>query len=125
MLYRLSSVKSTEHLPLVSPLYLDKPPVLVLTKLTNDKQLLILRFWTSHLNIIKSKYPLWVGMVEIAPSTYSWLFNKKHFPEAGLSPEWIFASLPKQYEINTNKIKIKANNHHNYDISIILIKPRG
>src|SRR6185437_1411178 len=72
ILYRLSSVESTAHLPLVLPLYQDKPPILVLTKLMNNKQLLILRFWYSDVIIQDSPYPLWVGMVEIAPSTYSW-----------------------------------------------------
>jgi len=122
VLYRLSSVDSTEHLPMVLPLYLDQPPVLVLTKSEPNKPLLILRFWSSYIHIKDSKYPLWVGMVEIAPSTYSWLFRKKHFPEAALEPNWVFTVLPAQYELRVTSVKVK-NHHHTKNIPMILIKP--
>jgi membrane protein DedA with SNARE-associated domain/membrane-associated phospholipid phosphatase len=122
ILYRLSSVESTEHLPMVLPLYLDKPPVLVLTKSEPNKPLLILRFWSSYINIQNSKFPLWVGMVEIAPSTYSWLFRKKHFPEASFEPNWVFTALPSQYKLRITSVKVK-NHHHSKNIPMILIKP--
>ncbi|MBV8802330.1 MAG: phosphatase PAP2 family protein [Gammaproteobacteria bacterium] len=122
ILYRLSSVDSTEHLPIVLPLYFDQPPVLVLTKSEPNKPLLILRFWSSYINIKDSKYPLWVGMVEIAPSTYSWLFRKKHFPEASFEPNWVFTTLPSQYDLRMTSVRVK-NHHHSKNIPMILIKP--
>ncbi len=76
ILHRLSDVNSAEHLPLVSPIYLDKDPSLVLIKRTNDdKKLTVLRLWDSRVIIKDSKEPLWVGSVEITPRTYSWLFQ--------------------------------------------------
>jgi membrane protein DedA with SNARE-associated domain len=125
MMYRLSSVESTAHLPLVLPLYLDKPPVLVLTKLMDNKQLLILRFWNSNIIIQHAKYPLWVGMVEIAPSTYSWLFMKKHYPEASFNSDWVFTTLPNQYDLKLIFVKVKTNHHHNKNIPMILMKPKN
>lgn len=124
MLYRLSSVESTAHLPLVLPLYLDKQPVLVLTKLRDNKELLILRFWNSNIIVQHSKYTLWVGMVEIAPSTYSWLFIKKHYPEANFKPDWVFTTLPNQYDLKLISVKIKTNHHHSKNIPMILMKPK-
>lgn len=124
MLYRLSSVESTAHLPLVLPLYLDKPPVLVLTKFINNKQLLILRFWNPNIILSHSNYPLWVGMVEIAPSTYSWLYMRKNYPEASFNSDWVFTTLPNQYDLKLTFVKIKTNHHHNKNIPIILIKPK-
>jgi membrane protein DedA with SNARE-associated domain/membrane-associated phospholipid phosphatase len=124
-LYRLSSVESTAHLPVVLPLYLDKPPILVLTKLTDNKTLLILRFWQSNTIIDNGKYPLWVGMVETAPSTYSWLFKKKSFPESAFAPSWVFTQFPAHYELKLTEVKIKTNHHHSKNIPMILIKPKN
>lgn len=123
ILYRLSSVESTEHLPMVLPLYMDKPPVLVLTKSVPNKPLLILRFWSSYIRLEDSKYPLWVGMVEVAPSTYSWLFRKKHYPEASFEPNWVFTALPSEYDLKVTSVRVK-NHHHSKNIPMILIKPR-
>ena len=78
ILYRISSVQSTEHLPLVSPIYLDKRPELVLIKYVNDNQkLVILRLWKSQFLVDPIQQPLWLGSIEHAPSTYSWLFKRQ------------------------------------------------
>src|SRR5690606_9665556 len=62
ILHRLSDVQSSEHLPLVSPLYLDKKPVLVLVKqqANGNKKLIVLRLWSSNSVIKSSKNTLWV-----------------------------------------------------------------
>ncbi len=121
VLYRVSSVQSAEHLPLVSPIYLDERPELVLTKIIDDK-LTILRFWNSQFIVENNAYPLWLGSVEYAPSTYSWLFKRKHSNEFIPSASLLFTEIPKKYEIKTLTETVKPNDHST-EQTIILIKP--
>lgn len=128
ILYRVMDVKSTEHVPLLSPLYLDKKPVLVLTKKINgEKRLVVLRLWSSNIILKNSKQPLWVGSIGVVPRTYSWLFNHKH-KELKLTPVILFAKLPAKYvmkEVPAKEIKHAAfeSPTHLKDQNIILIKP--
>lgn len=84
-LHRLSDVKSTLYLPLVSPQYLDKKPELILTRQVNhEKNLLVLRLWSANRILRPDDTALWVGMVGIIPRSYSWLYTTqrrdlKHF----------------------------------------------
>jgi len=102
VLYRMTAVRSTEHLPLLSPTYLDNAPVLVLLKVVHNK-LLVLRFWKSYLVIHSVSKPLWMASAEFAPSTYSWLFPKKHPHGTALTPDLLFAML---FDKNPNNILI-------------------
>ncbi len=120
VLYRITAVNSTEHLPLVSPTYLDKAPVLVFTKRANNK-LLVLRFWHSYLSIIHAKNPLWMGSLEYAPSTYSWLFKHRHTSEVALTPALLFKTVPAHYEIKETIVTI-IENKKTLTQPIILIK---
>lgn len=75
-LHRVSDVKSTLYLPLVSPQYLDKKPALILTRpTTSGKNMLVLRLWDSNRTIAETQMTLWVGIVGIVPRSYSWLFK--------------------------------------------------
>jgi membrane-associated phospholipid phosphatase len=122
ILQRIADVKSYERLPLVSPLYLDKKPVLVLIKHNNgDKKFIVLRLWESNFKLDKTSLPLWVGAVEVIPRTYGWLFKKKNFHEVTLTPDLLFNKVPtdmevKQVMVITNKGK---------ETTIFLIKPRS
>lgn len=98
VLYRVTSVQSTEHLPLVSPIYLDKYPIMILTKHINHK-LILLRLWQSPFYIENSALPLWVGTVEYAPSTYSWLFNNKRANPLLLESTVLFEHTPQTLDI--------------------------
>ncbi len=121
ILHRISDVNSSEHLPLVSPLYLDKDPVLVLVKPTNgDKKLIALRFWNSNIIIKDSKQPLWVGSVEVVPRTYSWLFKRKK-SQVTLTPKLVFNHLPNNYVVKEFTVDFKNKSQSQ---SLILIKPR-
>lgn len=118
---RLADIQSAEHLPLVSALYLDKTPVLVLTKkIAGDKKLIVLRLWNSHLLIKDSTLPLWVGTVDVAPRTYSWLFNRKK--QLTLTSKLLFNQIPKNYEIKSVIIAVH-HRHHDREQTILLIKP--
>jgi undecaprenyl-diphosphatase len=121
VLYRISAVQSTEHLPLVSPIYLDQRPALVLTKY-QDNKLIIIRFWSSQFVLKNISEPLWLGSVEYAPSTYSWLFKRKHNNDLMLSEKLLFAKRPENYIIKTLIETIQPNGQPTAQ-TIILIKP--
>lgn len=124
-LYRITSVESTEHLPLLSPLYLDKPPLLILFKNTLDnKKLIILRFWTSQFLINNVQEPLWLGTIEFAPSTYSWLFKSKRENLLIPTPSLLFTKLPENYDIKETTVSIKPNKRTKNQ-NILLIKPKS
>ncbi len=121
VLHRLSDIDSTEHLPLVSPLYLDKNPVLVLIKQMNNKSLIAFRLWDSHLIIQNSSERLWVGSVEFVPRTYSWLFKRKQ-REFTLTPAILFKQVPHHDEIRTDSIQVNYGTQRVQPM--ILIKPQ-
>jgi membrane protein DedA with SNARE-associated domain/membrane-associated phospholipid phosphatase len=125
VLYRITAVQSTEHLPLVSPTYLDKAPTLVFIKHINgSNKLLVLRFWNSFVRIKNLPRPLWMGSVELAPSTYSWLFKSKHNKEVVLTSSLLFTKPLSEHEIKQITVIIKMN-HHAKNQVIILIKPKN
>jgi membrane protein DedA with SNARE-associated domain/membrane-associated phospholipid phosphatase len=112
VLYRITAVNSTAHLPLFSPTYLDSAPVLVLLKVPKDgNKLLVLRFWNSHLIISHASQPLWMASMEFAPSTYSWLFQKKHSHENRLIPTLLFSKTPSHVTVKKTIVSVKVNNH--------------
>ncbi|MHB1949043.1 MAG: bifunctional DedA family/phosphatase PAP2 family protein [Gammaproteobacteria bacterium] len=123
-LHRISNVQSTEHVPLLAPLYLDKDPVLVLIKHTaNNKKLMVLRLWNSNVTMDHNAEPLWVGTVEIVPSTYSWLFKRKRSNDVDLTTKLLFSTAPQHYDI---KRIIVENTHRRKPEkqAVVLIKPK-
>lgn len=123
ILHRLSDVNSTDHLPLVSPIYLDKKPVLTLIKrIHNDTKLIVLRLWKSPIVIEKSNISLWVGSVEIAPRTYSWLFRRKENAVA-LTPSLLFTKTPAEYDIKEVTTHLNKSFHPQAQY-MLLIKPK-
>lgn len=117
VLHRISDVKSAEHLPLVSPLYLDKKPSLVMIKHDN-KKLIVLRLWDPDVILKDSSLPLWVGTVTVAPRTYSWILpHKKQFE---VSSDLLFTHITNNYEVK----KVIVTNVHKKEVPIIFIKPK-
>ncbi len=90
-LHRIADVQSTEYLSMISPQYLDKRPELILVRrgVPGVKGLVVIRLWESNRVIAQTSSPIWVGMVSIAPRTYSWIF-KKHPGELVIDPAFIF-----------------------------------
>jgi membrane-associated phospholipid phosphatase len=124
VLYRITAVDSTEHLPLLSPLYLDKHPVLILIKQnTESKKLVILRFWASQFLINNTQEPLWLGTIEYAPSTYSWLFKNRGRNTISPTSTLLFSTPPKEYSIKETTVTIKINNRLKNQ-NLLLIKPK-
>lgn len=123
VLHRLSDVNSTDHLPLVSPIYLDKKPTLILIKWThNNTKLIVLRLWQSHLLIENSNVPLWVGSVEIVPRTYSWLFKRKENAIA-VTSSLLFTVPPSEYDIKEVTVHLNKSFHPRAQY-MLFIKPK-
>ena len=130
ILYRVADIKSAEYLPLVSPVYLDKNPVLVLIKHKNgNKKLIVLHLWDSYFTLQDSPYPLWLGSIDIIPSTYSWLFKRKNKYNGDTdtlsSPAVLFSILPAHYEIKQVNILVNSRKNRAKEQAMILIKPRS
>lgn len=122
IIHRLSGVGSTDHLPLVSPLYLNKKPKLQLIKFI-DKKLLVLRLWDSNLildDVKNSHYQLWVGTLGLVPRTYSWLIHYKN--NYAISPELLFTNKNPHYEIK--QIIVVSPKKNKRLQNVILIKPK-
>lgn len=124
VLHRVADIQSTEHVPLLTALYLDKHPVLVMIKRPNgDKNLVVLRLWDSNLTIGENKEKLWVGSVTVVPRTYSWLFPRKK-PSGLFVLPLLFNDKPKNVDIKmapvplTNLIKKRHLENQN----IILLR---
>jgi membrane protein DedA with SNARE-associated domain/membrane-associated phospholipid phosphatase len=126
VLHRIGDVSSAEHFPLVSPLYLDKKPVLVLVKHANgDKKLVVLRLWKSNIIIDNVKQPFWVGSVGVAPRTYSWLIHYKK-NNLDVTPVLIFNTVPDSYEVKEIAVSVHVKRKHRWQQQpMILIKPKS
>lgn len=121
--HRITDIKSAEHLPLVSPLHLDRKPVLVLIKKNNKQnKYLVLRLWQPDVILQRINYPLWVGVVEEIPRTYSWLFNRKKIGFR-ITPTILFKKMPNQYIVKTKMVaSIQKEQVHHF--AMVLIKPK-
>ncbi|MHB1220399.1 MAG: bifunctional DedA family/phosphatase PAP2 family protein [Gammaproteobacteria bacterium] len=130
-LHRIADISSAQYLPLISPQYLDKRPILILMRMTdtkNGKRLLVLRLWNSNRTIIETKQPLWVGILGVAPRSYSWLFKKNSgaidaspalvFPNEQATKSWKWHSIMMNLPTGTDNIiqqkilLIKENQPH-------------
>jgi hypothetical protein len=125
ILPRITDVSSAEHLPILSPIYLGRKPVLVLLRnVDGSKKPIVLRLWDSNINLVGTNQELWVGSVGNVPRTYSWLINYKHNTFT-LTPQMIFSELPDNYDIK-ELTTLTANLKHKLNLQpIILIKPKN
>jgi membrane protein DedA with SNARE-associated domain/membrane-associated phospholipid phosphatase len=125
VLHRITDIGSAEHLPLVSPLYLGKKPVLVLMKTVDGiKNPLVLRLWNSNINVLGSPNELWVGSVGIVPRTYSWLISYKSRGPFVFTPGLIFNNAPPtNYSIKVLMVATELRNKKVLQ-PLVLIKPK-
>ncbi|OGT35760.1 MAG: hypothetical protein A3F11_05290 [Gammaproteobacteria bacterium RIFCSPHIGHO2_12_FULL_37_14] len=122
-LHRISDIRSSQYLPLVSPQYLDKQPSLILVKhVGTAKKLLVLRLWESSRIIKESRSPLWVGTIGVIPRSYSWLFRKRR--DSALEANNIISTIATpQWEWKQITVTLPINKHKTLLQKIILIKP--
>ncbi len=122
VLQRVTDVQSSENVPLVSPIHLDKKPVLILIKRTNNKKnVLVLRLWESSIVLDPNNQPLWVGTVSLIPSTYNWIF-KKSSEEIEIDANVLLANTPKDLELKRVTLPIPAGKKHKSPPVIMLIR---
>ncbi len=124
VLYRLSNTESALHLPLIQPLYKDQKPALTLIRYyqKEKKTLLLLRLWQSEFLIRDATTPLWVGTIEIAPSTFSWL-SRNFKSTLILTPKLLLPSSSSKVEIKKTEVYLS----HRYEPrtrSILILRPK-
>jgi membrane protein DedA with SNARE-associated domain len=125
MLHRIADISSTQYVPMISPQYQDKQPVLIMTKSVEGiKNKLVIRFWDSRRIMTETKKPLWVGIVSVVPRTYSWVFKKNH-NNLEVQPKLIFTNTTQR----SWSYKIVAIDHDDSHQKIkqqriLLIRPR-
>lgn len=77
---RLATISTHHRLPLLTQLYHNRYPALLLTKdLKHNNQSVILRLWQSDITLKNSKYPLWLGVINYHLAPHKLLTPHKHF----------------------------------------------
>lgn len=89
--HRLADIKSTQYLPMISPQYLDKRPVLILSKNKSDNgNLVVIRLWNSNRVVNTNNHPpIWVGTIAAVPRAYSWLKHKPTTDSFARAMSWL------------------------------------
>ncbi len=126
VLQRITDIGSSEHLPIVAPLYLDKKPTLVLIKnFQGDKRPIVLRLWKSNIHItgLTHPLPLWVGVVGSVPRTYSWLITYKRNHSVVASTTILFTEPLHDYVIKEQQVMTNLRHKHRQQ-PILLLKPK-
>lgn len=123
-LHRITDISSTAYLPLISLRYLDKKPVLRMTrKINNGKDLLIIRLWDADRSFTETTAPLWVGTVNITPRSYNWLFKNKP-PKIQISQGLVFPRHLSASKWQWKPMLITFNMQHNTrEQTVLLIRP--
>jgi hypothetical protein len=124
MLHRIADISSTQYVPMISPQYQDKQPVLIMTKSVEGiKNKLVIRFWDSRRIMTETKKPLWVGIVSVVPRTYSWVF-KKNNNNLEIQPKLIFTnSTQRNWSYKIVAIDHDGSRHKIKQQRILLIRP--
>lgn len=125
-LHRITDVKSAQYLPLVSPQYLDKKPALTMTRqMNNEKSLLVIRLWNSNRILKENNATLWVGVINIVPRSYSWIYKSSPgvvdiqpsliFPNKSGTGEWQWKmitmnqALPSKKQASQDIMLVRSN----------------
>lgn len=108
---RFASYKPEYHMPLFPWLYLNKPPVLMMIKhIPQQKTIIELRFWSTHVNFYDQDIPLWIGTVDLHLPPHKLIALHKELRIAYGSPDIIeiFQEDTKNY--SSKIITISAEN---------------
>lgn len=125
-LHRITDIKSAQYLPLIPPQYLDKNPVLLLTREINGgRKTLVLRLWGSQRTIKENQHHLWVGTIGLIPRSYSWIF-KRQTGAVDAKPQLLFSKQKASQHWEWKMITIHRPNGKNpMEQNILLIKPKN
>lgn len=118
-IHRIADISSYQYLPLISPQYLDKKPVLTLTRQANPKTMLVMRLWESNLKV-STDTTIWAGTVDIVPRSYSWIFKKRSHID--ISSDAIF---PLKKQAKSWEWKLIIDDHqNNHPQKILLVRKK-
>ena len=79
LINRVASYNDEDHLPILAPLYLGKPPILTAVKYSSENRILILHLWASNIEFTDSNLPLWVGTLTYQlPRSHKFWLHKKY-----------------------------------------------
>lgn len=81
LLLRISQKPNSVKLPLLTQLYENKAPMLIMTfRDPQSKLTLELRIWESSFNLLESNQPLWIGSVHPSNRANKQMSNQGYFP---------------------------------------------
>lgn len=74
LIYRFQDTKPEHHLPLLPVLFHgQKSAMMLIKRLPNQKNLLVLRLWSSQLSLKNNEHSLWIGNVTYQkPASHTW-----------------------------------------------------
>jgi undecaprenyl-diphosphatase len=74
LIYRFQDTKPEHHLPLLPVLFHgQKSAMMLIKRLPNQENLLVLRLWPGQLSLKNNEHPLWIGNVTYqTPATHTW-----------------------------------------------------
>lgn len=119
VLGELAGKQHNQQLPILSQLYEDRKPVLVMYKVVRQRQgVIILRLWDAHIMLSNGK-PLWLGTV-----TYHRPWHPK-FLKMSAESEAIAAGLPAAIDVlsmDLKDVQWKKLPHINNEGNILLVR---
>lgn len=108
-LERLSLQDPDRRLPLLTQLFHNRPPVLLMTKVnTKNHYDLVLYLWQSDIELINSKTPLWVGVVEKYEDPHANLFRAHSKEKTALFTDVLPTLLSDTHTLKTTIITLPA-----------------
>lgn len=128
---RLTNHDAQYHIPLLNWLYHNKPPVLFMIKrIPEHKSIIELRLWSSNIQFMKEKQPLWIGALDVRTAPKK-LFSLKGKAEMSLQGHIGLSDLnqdAKQYQrkiiVTTTDPNLKDIQKLAWDGKILLIREK-
>lgn len=82
LLKRMNQQPNSIKLPLLTQLYENKAPLLVMTYTDQETKLTLeLRIWESNYNLLESNQPLWIGSIHPSNRANKQMSNQGYFPK--------------------------------------------
>lgn len=117
LLQRASGEGLSKATPLISQLYLNQKPALVMARETDMKEVLVLRLWRSNFHLLNYKEPLWIGSINNqAPKNKIKKSPALQYERFNVDKTQL--NLPNTFKIKDIQISGEAN-QHTYTIHLI------
>ncbi len=119
LLLRAGGEATPDKLPLKPEFYLNKKPILIMTRHeNNDRHLLTLRIWRSNYHLLHYLQPIWLGSVALTPINT----NKHHSLPPKTAQHYLMQNLPnfKFNHVMLPKRCVKILPHHTSPTLLII-----